>query len=1324
MPQVAQMKTGFTTYSAPTAPEDTAPTGEDIISSAIHSENDIYNVYELATRTTPKPDPNFDIIKTLNDRGLWDRRDDFIGVRSGEEFDQLSAKITREDRDREVLARSGWAGWAAMIASGAVSPTTFIPFIKGGTIAKSLVKGAFSVGAGAAAQEAVLFANQQTRTGEEAVFSIGASTILGGVLGAAAHGLSKTEMDKMAYDMANAPGETAISRPTPFTHEASVSAAAVGEDAGKLSYVPGIDTMAKLSPVTRGIQQGHAPSIIKDAGGSSTLRQVTAAFSQAGLFLEDNKLGKTAAPAGNVENMVATYGMHSYEGALAIDNAYKRYIFGDAQPKVFAGSLSVAKGYLDKGKMDINAFKTEVSRAIWNDFEHGNKHVTDAAIEIDEKVFQPLYKEAVEVGIFTGEEKLKGDKRYLSHVWDTKKIESGFGRLVTILADHYEQKLNADFEKSLEKLREKQTKAQTFIEDAQRPEAEVAKLLEDFKAELKANEDALPFDAAQYDLEAKNNLERARVKGLPPEQKKDFLAKARAARDAGGKTLADHKAKQAALRSRMNNLNNSQVKYDEKYRSAIDRIQKTEDDQIDTIYRAAKSTKKFLDFLAKGSNKEFTKAIENFKSEFTRVAEIFDRAEERLQKMSIQDAPSAELLQEKRAGKLDVLAEEIDQLESFDRAEWRATVENAAKQLLSAQNDINNARALRMERLKTKALKLTPEEFQAKLDAAKTKHALLEPEFNARFNTIADSFDTKSGKASFRTHAEEMGARTAHKLKGTDRRLAYSDLIREERGPELARVLDISAEKVLDFLETDVEKIANIYTRTLGADISLTRVFGSTNMEEQFLKLTDEETKVQMAVLKAVDKKGVPLTDAAKEKLTNEVSKFYKEARQDIAVLLERTRGIRGIPKDADSWSARAAKTAMELNALRYLGGTVLSSVADPAKNVMKFGLTSVMKDGFVPLITNFKTLKLSMKEAQLAGAALDHVTHSRVHAMTDVFEDAYRGTYLERGITYMNKKMGAITLMDQWNTAMKQFTAGLTNTRLLSDIETVMVGKAGKKELEKSTERLAALNLGPEVIETIWEQVTNGVGGGKVNGIWLPNTDSWDVSKGRVKTARRAYRAALVGNINNTIVTPGLERPNWVDANIPGRLVGQFRSFSLSSTQKTLLAGLQAHDAAFLNGAIISLALGAFSYYLWAVSTGGDAYEKMQNASLGKWADEAITRSGLTGVFDEVQRTAQRIPLLNKYASFAGQRSSRREGGGLVEGVFGPSAGLVNTMAGTVTGMTHRDDNGNLVGPDRNAVHHVRQMLPFQNLFYFRQLLNKIENGIGNVFNLQGKKQ
>jgi hypothetical protein len=662
------------------------------------------------------------------------------------------------------------------------------------------------------------------------------------------------------------------------------------------------------------------------------------------------------------------------------------------------------------------------------------------------------------------------------------------------------------------------------------------------------------------------------------------------------------------------------------------------------------------------------------------------------------------------AARMDGLAKKIEDLDGFDRNAFRNEVKDMMRELADTHAKINAKRAVRNEKLWKQAENYSPEARAKRLEQMKMKAAGRPEKFRSRWNTQATG-DLMAGVADFDEVADERAREVVKKILGVDRRLAYSDIIQQERGPELARLLNIPSEQIADFLETDIDHLVSIYTRTVGSDLAVAKVFGTADAAEEFKKLDDERQAMLQKIEGMTDSDGNPITADMKEDLAYKTNKFYENGRRDLLVLLERAKGIRGLPKDPDAWSSRAAKTVMDINYLRFMGGVVINSIADIARPVMRHGLTRTFKDGIIPMVRSFRTIRMSQREAKLAGTALDVVMHTRAMAMMDMFDDAYRGTKVEKGIHYLSTRMGTIALFDQWTAAMKEFTAGIVNARLMNSIAIVNGEKASAKEIQKAQEFLAKNNIDAELAQTIWREVTNGKGGGKVDGVWLPNTEFWNVADPNVKRARQAYRAALAQEVDSTVITPGFERPNWVDMNVPARMLAQFKSFGFSSTQKTLMAGLQEHDAAFLNGVMLSLGLGVVSYYLWANATGGKAKEKLDAALADLdgdgWkilADEAITRSGVLGVFADVQKFAHRVPVLRQYASLSGAESTRRAGGDMTESLLGPSFDLLERATQVLAGIDE---------PTKSTLHAARLMMPLQNIFYLRQLLDKVEAAI-----------
>lgn len=1348
-----------------TPPEAPEPSLNDTFQAAFHQENDIVNVAEMMMAPKFKPQYGFDLMKEAKARDLDPA--DYTQALSSDQLDFLAQKRKNEDHNREILAASGWSGTGMSILAGLISPTTFIPFMgAGGTGLKAVGLGALSVAAGAGAQEAVLLSNQETRTKGEAAFSVGASLILGGILGAAAHTVNKSVLDKIAHDMVNVPRTTPISKPIPSVGDAGAKEAdQILEDAGGLVKGWGADKLAFLSPITRNFQQWNAPAFMKELGGSAQTRKMTAGFSQAGLTLEGNDKWVTAVAGGNVEDLKRTYAAVSYAGSKILEDGYVGYILGEKAGGVFKKERAVLAGARrPDGKLTYAEFKRQVALDIWSNFskEGVPDVVRKAAKDIDTHVYQKLYDEGVKAKIFTGKEKTVGDENYANRVYNHEIIARRHNEFVDILAKNFEKQMGKTYNERLAKLREGMARDQAAIEDAQLPLEEAKKLRDEMlkgQVDLEANTNpevikavkqlkasAKEVKALKQELDNLNALKfnGADLAGRAQRQTRvaeiEAALKAKALESEGlqkglGEGLEQYQKAAREIRRRLSNLQKAHSVQDVRMQKKLDKIVANEDAQVKTILRAQQQLQKFVDALKTGSPKKIEAALTKLKDSFAEHAKQFDALEQRIFKME-EEGTGAEVgskaadgtdpairitdRMDSLAGRMDKMAAKIEELQQHNSAEWEAEVKQMMYDLADTHAKINEKRVLRNEKLWKSVENLSPEARAKKLEAMKLKASERKTKFTERYATKTEG-NVLEGNADFSKYARDRAKETVDAIQGNNRRLAYSDLIREKRGPELARVLNIPSEEIADFLETDAEKMLAIYTRTLGADLSIAKVFGTPDAKEDFLKLNDERHQMLEHVMTLKDKEGNPLPKEEQEKLQRKTNDFYDDAKKNIEVLIERAKGTRSIPKDPTSWSARGAKTAMELNFMRLIGGAVVNSIADPARIVMKYGLSRTFRHGFLPYLTAFKELRMSQREALVSGVALDPVLHSRAFAFGDIFDDAHRGTVIERGIHYASTKMGAIALFDYWTAAMKQVAAGVANAKFLDNIALLMEGKGTAEEIQKAQRFLARNNIDEELAQTIWKEVTNGVGGGKVNGVWLPNTADWNVADPAVARAQQAYRAALGGEVDSTIITPGFERPNWVDSSIPARLVAQFRSFGLSSTQKTLMAGLQEHDAAFLNGAMVSLALGAFSYYLWAVAAGGKSYEEMNNAlhdlngkGWEKFADEAISRSGLTGVFDEVQRTAQKVPLIKKYASFSGRGSTRRGGAGLMGEALGPSFDLLGKAMDIGTEMDE---------PTKATLHKVRQMLPFQNVFYLRQLLDLVENAAGqNLPERRGK--
>jgi hypothetical protein len=1310
--------------------QDVSPTAErvpswgDTIDAAFGLENDVIAGYNLMNRPVFKAQPNYPLVDRLKAAGIpeWEW-EDYVGVQSDDELIFAQQQIIGERKRRDVLARSGGAGIAAGVAAGILSPTIFIPILGTGSRAARIAKAFGYSAAAATAQEAALLQDQRTRTDAEALFSIGASTVLGGILGTAASLLSKVEFDRMASDMVNPNLGTTIPKVS------SVGAEAVApEIAGKFKYGPGIDTLSRIGPVTRVIQQPHAPKIEGVKLESAQARWIGSQFGDAGLGFERNIEGIAAAPGGNIEHMATTYMRNLFEGLTASDRAYKEYFFAGNPPRVLANTIATASSLLGSTRMNREQFNQAITEHIWTGIESPIPQVNQAAAAIEKKLFRPLFDEAVEVGIYDIREDvegaiqklLKADKSYATRMFLAPAVQRNLTKFIKIIADRYENKLNEAFLKEFERFVKRKQKITTRIEDLERPAKEVQELRNQLLEDLKKLESDRSPETVKFATDLKA-LRSALRNEKDPTKKKSLKEALRKFKEKTPLEYSKLNEKRGVIRARLRNLLHSRAMAEERQLIKLDKIEKLEELSLAAMSKAATVAYELITFLRKGRDTDFNKKIKSLQKEFadalavaSRQLDKYDEQVTKLVSTSPEDTNKLLAIEQRTeniTARLNARVAELEKLETFDRAAWRVEVQQAIDDIMQPTLEINNRRALRMQRLMEQADRLDPALIPGKVEKLKKKLIDAATQLRDRLRERGGlDIDLDSGKASFREFAEDIARDAARKILGVNGRIQFNDLIREKRGPEIARALDVPSIELKDFLDHDIDRIMRVYARTMAADISIARRLGTPNGQLVFENLARERFEKTEAVAKLKDKKGNPLSQEKQEKYREAIGDFYDSLEIDLQTLLQRVRHERGVPQDPESWAARGASLALMANTMRYMGGVTISSLADPGRVIQRFGLTRTFRDAFLPFITALKELRMSQREGKLAGTALDPVLHARAQSVFDLMDDVRPRTKIERVAQWGTSKIGLIALFDYWTSAWKQVAAGLANAKLLDAIETVMTNRGGEKALKRATEYLAKKNLVGDDVPIIWQQVTGGPGGGKVKGVWLPNTDKWNISDPNIARALRSYRSALVSEVDDTIITPGLERPSWVDRNLPGKLIAQFKSFGFSSTTKTLMAGLQERDAAHLNGMLISLALGALSYYTWAVSVGGAAYTEMKNASYEKWIDEAISRSGMLSAFDFVQQVGQSIPLTRPYMSLSGGISSRREGGDLVDALSGPSMDALDSVARILIGID---------SPTRTTLHAARKLLPYQNLIGWRRALDAIESSVADTFGL-----
>lgn len=498
------------------------------------------------------------------------------------------------------------------------------------------------------------------------------------------------------------------------------------------------------------------------------------------------------------------------------------------------------------------------------------------------------------------------------------------------------------------------------------------------------------------------------------------------------------------------------------------------------------------------------------------------------------------------------------------------------------------------------------------------------------------------------------------------------------RGAAKARVYDIPDENVEEFLVNDIHAIVESHVRTTAADAELMDRFGTLDFDEVKKEIAGDYNQIRLAVKD--EKKIKELTEAE----ANDI--------RDLQAMWEKLRGIYAQPDDYAAPQHVTERTLLAWNYARLLGGMTLSAIPDMARHVMVHGLERTMKNGVLALIKDWKGFKAAKKELQEASVALDMVLSSTARSRANLDEYTPVTGRIDAINQTVAQNFGNLTLMNQWNTAQKTFAGVLSQTRMLQAIDSVAKGKnIGQREIEN----LASHGIGRDEVSMIAGQFQKH---GEVReSLLIANAKNWDNAQ-----AAELFRAAVRKQVDEIIVTPGLDKPLWMSR--PGwRLVGQFRSFAFGAMQRVTLAGLQQADAAALNGVLLMITLGMGSYASKTALSGRDVSDDPR-----VWISEGIDRSGVTGWAFDVNNIMEKVTRgrVGMNALVGGPQMSRYASRNVTGAIFGPSIGLVEDFA-KVTGSAFAGDWSE---SDSSA---VRRLLPYQNVFYLRQLFDQMEENV-----------
>lgn len=1211
------------------------PAWSSTMAAAFRQDNTVGALFSAEDRDSPVyKEPGFnpwDAIKGTKYESQWSS---FADVRNTRASDDRKRQIDQEIEDKKTLAATPWYQRVpSELVAGGLDLPSLLPggaFVKGVSsgvaIAKTAGSVALAAGVSSAAQEAALQNIQSTREISESVTNVGASVLLGGVLGAAgAKLLSSGEWAKgveaLHADIAKA-GE-------PVSLAGERGAQSVGAAAHEPASIEGNSVAGTMAGTLASATSRINPALrILDSPSAAT-REIGTGLFENSVYLKKNMEGVASEPA--VETLMKEWNGGLAKSIQSINDAYPEF-------RKAGGDLTNEE------------FREAVGKAMRRGDQDPNPHVQKVAQEWRSNVFDPLKEAAIKAGLLPKDVSVETAQSYFSRMWNKNKLIAQEGTFKSVVGDWVEKetpKLMEQFDKQTER---RLNPLRSEIQDL-----EFAKLRRG--EELSEREQGGEIQAGEF---GEGDIRRALqiVNGGAPKPKgvdtlTQFIHKAGGLVDDAGELATrgiNNKARPGFVRTDARTSQNAGGwRLDDMARHAWENGYLHEHPERPSI-------DSFLNTLADDFHGHRTALRADDRDAF-RLHDLVSRLEDDLNRIGAKPG------------------------EKTPRFSTSEEVKGMVSRVFKAMDT----------------------EADQKIASLRAKHS--EVETAARIER--ESRFEGNGKEMARDVSNEVFNTLTGKTVDAGARPEFITV--KARGPLKERTFNIPDHLVEDFLESDVEHVGRRYARVMGADVELANKYGSVDMKDQIAKIREDYAQMRSG-----------LTD---EKQLTKLGKQETADVRDIEALRDLLRGTRQESPIEQNYS-KLIRSANHVNYIRSMGEVVLASLTDTIRPAMVHGLIPFIGTT-ANLATNMKAIKMSVHEAQLAGNVTEAVLGHRLATLSEIGDPyAARGpieAFLEN-MTNVASKWNGIRM---WTDGMKSVASVMTQNRILSGV-TNYGGLAAK---EKSY--LAFLGIDQSMAERIAAQYAEH--GENLNGVHVANTEKWGSRVDPISTspdrmgeasaqsispadavALRTFRAAINKDVDSIIIQKSVADVPLFASTPTGKMVLQFKSFTLASHQKILLRGLQEDQARFLGGVVAMTAMGMFQTWLKAVT--GNRVEKLSDIkdNPGWWIGEGLDRSGVVGPMMEISNSFEKIAGINpikapfKAFDVGNAMSQKNQNRNDLGAVLGPTFGLVQN-AGNVLGIPQTLAKGDEVSKaQKNS---AVQLMPFNSYFGVRQIMNYLVN-------------
>lgn len=486
------------------------------------------------------------------------------------------------------------------------------------------------------------------------------------------------------------------------------------------------------------------------------------------------------------------------------------------------------------------------------------------------------------------------------------------------------------------------------------------------------------------------------------------------------------------------------------------------------------------------------------------------------------------------------------------------------------------------------------------------------------------------------------------------------------------RKIDIPTSKVMDFIETDPDKILRSYAERAGTIDEINRIFGDVDAQGAI-----DDIMVQ----------------AAREGVRGE--EFIELRKQLELARDKRTDAVYGMEPNQVN-QRRIASAVRSYGVVTYLGKAALSAIPEIGRTLMVHGFARTFEAVAAQAFKNPAFAKSWKLLPRKTGKGLDSLAGTSMNRFVEQGGPTGAATTglgrgAQRFVDFASGPAFLMNLLSPMTDMTKRMSQTFTHQFMLEDVLALANGKATKK----TQARLASYGIDEDMAERIANQPFE-----NADGWYMPNMDEWPDAE-----AARAFLTAVSGMTDNIVPTAGLaDVPEIAKGFYKGReypllvLPFQFMSYGFSVANRVMLSGLQGRDASAMMGVAALIGLGYLSQKIKSDENYWNSMGPLERSI------RAVDAAGITGIYSDLNTTLEQLsgdtlgvrPLLGA-DPFLGNQTGMEKIGGL----GGPTGDTIVDIANLMT-----DDSMTNAEAARTA----RGLMPTNTIFYMDGLWDQLQ--------------